>query len=92
MATVDLALICSSIVLIFIIALGVLIFFKLARVAFKWILTLILNSVMGIVFFFLLHFIGVNIPLWPHLLPVAIFGLPALVTMLILKFFGIPVF
>jgi len=89
---VDFALICSSIVLIFIIVLGVVIFFKLARVALKWFLTIILNSVMGIVLFFLLRFIGVTIPIWPHILPVALFGLPALATMLILKFFGVSVF
>lgn len=89
---VDFALVCSSLVLIFFIVFGIVIFFKLAKVGIKWLITIILNSVMGIVLFFLLGFIGVTIPIWPQIVPVALFGLPALATMLILKFFGIPVF
>jgi hypothetical protein len=85
----DFALICSSVIILFIIAVGVIIFFKLAKVAFKWLITIILNSVVGIVLFLLLHFIGIVIPIWPQIIPVAIFGLPALATMLILKFFGV---
>jgi hypothetical protein len=88
----DFALICTSIAIIFFIALGVVIFFKVARVALKWLLTIILNSVMGVALFFLLRFIGISIPIWPHIVPVALFGLPALATMLILKFFGIAIF
>jgi len=96
---VDFALICSSLALIFMLVVGIAIFFKLARVTFKWLITIILNSVMGVVLFFLLNAIGtalriqsLQIPLWPQIVPVALFGLPALVTMLILKFFGVPVF
>jgi hypothetical protein len=85
----DFALICSSMVLIFILVVGIVIFFKLAKVAFKWLITIILNSVMGVVFFFLLRFIGIAIPIWPQIIPVALFGLPALATMLLLKFFGV---
>jgi len=86
------ALVCTSAAIVVFLAIGILIFFKFARVTFKWLITIILNSVMGVVLFFLLHFIGINIPIWPQILPVALFGLPALVTMLILKFFGVPVF
>lgn len=89
---VDFALVCSSIALIFILVVGIVIFFKLAKIALKWLLTIIVNSIVGVVFFFLLRFIGIAIPIWPHIVPVALFGLPALATMLILKFFGIPVF
>lgn len=88
----DYTLICTSAAIVMFLALCIVIFFKLARVAIKWLLTIILNSVMGIVLFFLLRFIGISIPIWPHILPVALFGLPALATMLTLKFFGIAVF
>ncbi|QLJ53139.1 MAG: hypothetical protein Sv326_0964 [Candidatus Fermentimicrarchaeum limneticum] len=88
----DLALVCTLGIAIVLMVFGILIFFKLARVTFKWLITIILNSVMGVVLFFLLHFIGINIPIWPQVLPVALFGLPALATMLILKFFGVAVF
>jgi len=88
----DFALVCASLVLLFFIVFGIAIFFKFARVAMKWLLTIIINSIVGIAFFFLLRLVAINIPIWPHILPVALFGLPALATMLILKFFGIPVF
>jgi hypothetical protein len=93
MAFDNIALICSSLVLLFFAVVGIVIFFKLARVGFKWLLTIVLNSVVGVVLFFLLHLIGINIPLTlPYIVPVAIFGIPALATMLLLKLLGIPVF
>jgi|GEM_PF-6624046 hypothetical protein len=88
----DFALVCASLLLIFLIIFGIAMFFKLARIAIKWLITIILNSIVGILFFFLLRLIGISIPLWPHIVPVALFGLPALATMLILKFLGVPVF
>jgi hypothetical protein len=89
----DLALVCGSLVLLFFAIFGILIFFKLARVGLKWLLTIIVNSIVGVVLFFLLHLIGINIPLTlPYIVPVAIFGIPALATILLLKLLGIPVF
>lgn len=84
----------ASVLLItlFFIIFGIALFFRLARIAVKWLITIILNSLVGVILFFLLQFIGINIPLWPHIVPVALLGLPALATMLILKFLGVPVF
>jgi len=96
----DIALICTSLVFIFFLVIGIVLFFKLARLGFKWLLTIILNSIVGIVCLFLLNVIGTSlhiqslqaIPIWPTIVPVALFGLPGLATILILKLFGIPVF
>ena len=89
----DYALVCTSLVLILFVVFGIAIFFKLARVTIKWLITIIVNSIVGLVLIFLLHLIGINIPLTlPYVLPVALFGIPALATILLLKLLGIPVF
>ena len=89
----DFALICTLGVAIVLMVFGIVIFFKFARVALKWLVTIILNSIVGIVLLVLLRFVGVQIPLsLPVLLPVALFGLPGLATILILKYFGVTTF
>jgi hypothetical protein len=95
----DYALICTAGILVFVIAVGIAIFFKLARVAFKWFLTIILNSIVGIVCLFLLNVIGTSlhiqslqaIPIWPTIVPVALFGLPGLATILLLILLGVKI-
>lgn len=93
----DIALICTSLVFIFVLVIGIVLFFKLARVAFKWLLTIILNSLVGIVCLFLLNLIGTSlhiqslqaIPIWPTIVPVALFGIPGLATILLLMLLGV---
>ena len=95
----DIALICTSLVFIFVLVIGIVLFFKLARVGFKWLLTIILNSIVGIVCLFLLNVIGTSlhiqslqaIPIWPTIVPVALFGLPGLATILLLMLLGVKI-
>ncbi|NYZ78628.1 pro-sigmaK processing inhibitor BofA family protein [Candidatus Micrarchaeota archaeon] len=64
---------------------------------FKWLLTIILNSIVGIVCLFLLNIIGTYlhiqslqaIPIWPTIVPVALFGIPGLATILLLMLLGV---
>jgi hypothetical protein len=94
----DLALICAAAVLIFVIAVGIVLFFKLARIAMKWLVTILVNSVVGIILLFILNLIlprlgATAIPYnLPVLLSIALFGVPGLVTILILKYFGVTTF
>ncbi|NYZ75648.1 pro-sigmaK processing inhibitor BofA family protein [Candidatus Micrarchaeota archaeon] len=95
----DIALICTSLVFIFVLVIGIVLFFKLARVGFKWLLTIILNSIVGIVCLFLLNVIGTSlhiqslqaIPIWPTIVPVALFGLPGLATILLIMLLGVKI-
>ncbi len=95
----DIALICTSLVFIFFLVIGIVLFFKLARVGFKWLLTIILNSIVGVVCLFLLNIIGTSlhiqslqaIPIWPTIVPVALFGLPGLATILLLMLLGVKI-
>jgi len=95
----DLTLICTLVVAIVMMVFGIVIFFKFARVGFKWFLTIILNSIVGIVCLFLLNVIGTSlhiqslqaIPIWPTIVPVALFGLPGLATILLLMLLGVKI-
>ena len=94
----DIALICAAVVLFFVMVIGIVLLFKLAKVAIKWLLTIILNSVVGIVLLFLLNimlpYLGATaIPYsLPVLLSIALFGIPGLATILILKYFLVTTF
>jgi hypothetical protein len=89
----DLMTIAALVIVGLLILFGLFIIFKLLKSGLKLFLGMILNSIAGIACIFLLRFIGVYIPITlPFILPIALFGLPALATMLILKYFGIPIF
>jgi DMSO reductase anchor subunit len=94
----DFTLICAAVALFFVMVIGVVLFFKLAKIAIKWLATLILNSVVGIVLLFLLNMVlsylsMMTIPYsLPVLLSIALFGIPGLATILILKYFGVTTF
>ena len=93
------ALVCTSAAIVVFLAVGILIFFKFARVGFKWLLTIILNSIVGIVCLLLLNVIGTSlhiqslqaIPIWPTIVPVALFGLPGLATILLIMLLGVKI-
>lgn len=74
------------------VVIGLLMLFKIIKIVFKFFVSIMLNSLVGIALFYLLSFVGITIPTWPYILPVAMFGIPGLLTILILKYFGVPVF
>ena len=64
--------------------------FSLGKALLKLVFGLIANSILGVVLLFALDYVfGVGIPISiPILIPVALFGLPGLGTILILKLLG----
>lgn len=63
---------------------------KLLKITYHTLFLMLVNSVMSIVCILLLNAIGVKVPITlPVLLPVALFGIPALCTVLILMYFGV---
>ena len=74
------------------IALILYIVYKIGKSLLKIIAGIIINSVLGIVVIYIVDtFLNMGIP-WKiyTLIPVALFGLPAAGTLMILRFFGIP--
>jgi hypothetical protein len=74
------------------IALLLYIIYKIGKSLLKVILGIIINSVLGVAVIWIVDtFLGVGIPfaVWT-MIPVALFGLPAAGTLIILRFFGIP--
>jgi hypothetical protein len=64
--------------------------FKLMKNIMKFFLTLLANSLVGLIFVFILSLVGVKIPLTlPYLASIALFGLGGLGTVLILMFMGV---
>lgn len=59
---------------------------KLFRVSFKWIMKILLNAIVGGVLLYLINLIpNVNLPInWVTSIAVGIFGVPALLVILIL--------
>lgn len=83
----------SSEVIVFILAAAVLYtIFKIGKGLFRLILGLLINSALGIVALFVLNkLFGIEMPIVvATLVPTAVFGLPAVGTMVMLKAFGIP--
>lgn len=80
----------SEVIVIFAIALVLFIIFKIGKAILKLIFGLIINSILGIVAIFALNYIfNLGLPLnAPILIATAIFGLPAVGTILILKLTG----
>ena len=79
-------------VLVILIAVVLFIIFKLGKSILKIIFGIIANSILGIIAIFALnYFLGIGIPIeFTTMLPTALFGLPAVGTLVILRFFGIP--
>ncbi len=82
----------SEAILVILIALVLFIIFKLGKSLLRIIFGLIANSILGILAIFLLdYFFNIGIPLEvATLVPTALFGLPAVGTLILLRFFGIP--
>ncbi len=82
----------GEIVLIALIAVVLFIIFKLGKFFFKLIFGILANSILGLIAIFVLNdFLNFSIPIsFATMVPTAIFGLPAVGTLVILRFFGIP--
>ncbi|MGC8670096.1 MAG: hypothetical protein ACP5TL_03025 [Candidatus Micrarchaeia archaeon] len=83
----------SEIILILAIALVIFIIFKIGKLLLKIIFGIIANSILGVISIFALdYFLSLGIPLaLPEIVAAAIFGLPAVGTMVIFRLFGISI-
>ncbi|MEM0150134.1 MAG: pro-sigmaK processing inhibitor BofA family protein [Candidatus Micrarchaeaceae archaeon] len=81
----------SEIILIIVIALVLFIIFKIGKLLLRVIFGIIANSVLGVIAIFALDYLfALGIPLeLPEIAASAIFGLPAVGTMVILRLFGL---
>lgn len=81
----------GEIILIVLIGIVLLIVFKIGKLFLKLIFGIIINSVLGLIAIFALnYFFNVGIPIAAYtLIPTALFGLPAVGTFVILRFFGL---
>jgi hypothetical protein len=81
----------SAAIIVAAIAVVLLIVFKLGKFLLKIIFGILANSILGIVALFLLNFLfNLGIPISVSLvIPIAIFGLPGLGTIILLKLLGI---
>lgn len=81
----------SEAILIALIALVIFIIFKIGKSILKLIFGIIANSILGIIAIFALnYFFNLGIPLKIYtLIATALFGLPAVGTFVILRFFGV---
>lgn len=77
---------------IVIIAIVLYLIFRLGRSLLKVIFAIIANSILGVLAIYAVDYLfNMGIPLTlPILIPTALFGLPGVGTMIILRFFGIP--
>lgn len=83
----------SEIILVALIAAVLFVIFKIGKGILKIIFGIIINSIVGVVAILALNYIfDMGIPIGvATMLPTALFGLPAVGTLIILKFFGIPI-
>jgi lipopolysaccharide export LptBFGC system permease protein LptF len=82
----------SEIVLVALIAAVLFLIFKMGKFILKLVFGLVANSILGLIAFFVLDYflnLGISISL-ATMVPTAIFGLPAVGTIVILHFFGVP--
>ncbi len=81
----------GEIILIALIAVVIFVIFKLGKGLMKLLFGIIANSILGLIAIFALnYFFSFQIPITLYtLIPTALFGLPAVGTFVILKFFGI---
>ena len=82
----------GEILLVVLIAVVLFIIFKLGKFILKIVFGIIANSILGIIAIYVLNYLlGVEIPIsLATMVPTALFGLPAVGTLLILRFFGAP--
>jgi lipopolysaccharide export LptBFGC system permease protein LptF len=82
----------GEIILIALIAIVLFIIFKLGKAILKLLFGIIANSILGLIAIFVLnYFLNLGIPIeLATMVPTAIFGLPAVGTLVILRFFGVP--
>lgn len=82
----------GELALVVLIAIVLFIVFKVGRLLLKLIFGFIANSILGIVSIFLLDWLlNMGIPIKMYTIAAAtVFGLPAVGTMVILRFFGVP--
>ncbi|MCL5262371.1 MAG: transcriptional regulator [Candidatus Marsarchaeota archaeon] len=83
----------SEIILVALIALVIFVIFKLGRLILKVVFGIIANSILGLVSIFALnYFLKMGIVINAYIiLATALFGLPAVGTMVILRLAGVPV-
>ncbi|MGC8647626.1 MAG: hypothetical protein ACP5SA_02270 [Candidatus Micrarchaeia archaeon] len=83
--------IASEIILVLAIALVLFIVFKIGKLLLKIIFGIIANSILGVIAIYTLnYFFALGIPLaLPEIIASALFGLPAVGTIVILKLFGV---
>ena len=82
----------SEVILVILIAVVLFVIFKLGKSILKILFGIIANSILGIIAIFVLNYllnIGIPVEL-ATMAPTALFGLPAVGTLVILRFFGIP--
>lgn len=81
----------GEIILIALIGVVLFIIFKLGKGLMKLLLGIVINSVLGIIAIFALnYFFNMGIPIQLYtMIPTALFGLPAVGTFVIFKFFGV---
>ncbi len=81
----------SEVILIGLIALVIFIIFKVGKSILKLVFGLIANTILGFIAIFALNFLfNLGIPIHIYTIIVtALFGLPAVGTLVILKFFGV---
>ena len=82
----------SEIMLVALIAVVLFIIFKLGKFFLKLIFGVVANSILGLIAIFVLNYLlNLGIPIgFETMVPTAIFGLPAVGTIVILRFFGVP--
>lgn len=80
----------GEIILVALIGIVLFIVFKIGKSILKLIFGIIINSILGIIAIFALNYLfKIGIPLGlATLIPTALFGLPAVGTFVILRFFG----
>ncbi|MDE1868375.1 MAG: pro-sigmaK processing inhibitor BofA family protein [Candidatus Micrarchaeota archaeon] len=81
----------GGILLVILIVIGVWIVLKIFRHALKIVFGVIINSIVGVLAILGLNlFLNIGIPLKAYtLIPVALFGIPSVATLLILRLFGV---
>jgi hypothetical protein len=81
----------GEVILIALIGIALFVIFKIGKSILKVIFGIIINSILGIIAIFALnYFFNLRIPIQAYtLIPTALFGLPAVGTFVILRFFGL---
>jgi len=81
----------GEVILIVLIGVVLFVIFKLGKGIMKLLFGIVANSILGLIAIFALnYFFNIGIPIHLYtLIPTALFGLPAVGTFVILKFFGV---